>query len=150
MLKQSILRIAPEAKVNVLCSSTLPWNVKDRDIDVYIKNFNRIPRERLNRIASACRSHQGNDPIYGTPVKKWILSGEIAERKNDKIQVTWKESQQQMLLMFEPEEVILGCDTVNLWLGRGATGPFTQQDDFQWVLDHFALCENGYAYRTAD
>ena len=150
MLKRSILRIAPEAKVNVLCSNTAPWQPKDLDINVYIKNFKRVPKERLNQIAAACRSHQGKDPLYGTPLKKWILSGEIAERRNDTIQVTWKETQQQMLLIFEPEEVTLGCDTVNLWMGRGATGPFTQQVDFQWVLDRFNMCENGYAYRTAD
>jgi hypothetical protein len=152
LLKRSILNIEPNAKVSVRVASNFftPKGTEVREIDVYIKNFNRIVAERLNRIAAACRSHQSKDPLYGTDMRRWLLAGEIAEQRDEDIQVTWRSDQQTQLLMFAPEEVSLGCDQVNLYMGRGTTGPFTGQSDFNWVLDRFTLCENGYAYRTAD
>ena len=151
-MKTAILNIEPNAKVSVRVASNFltPKGKEVREIDVYIKNFNRISVERLDRIAAACRSHQSMDPLYGTNMRRWLLAGEIAEQRNEDIQVTWRSDQQEQLLMFAPEEVSLGCDRVNLYMGRGTTGPFTGQVDFNWVLNRFALCENGYAYRTAD
>ena len=52
------------------------------------------------------------------------------------------------LMMFEPEEVVLGCEKVNLYIGRGTTGPFTEQTDFTWVMNNFELGLDGYAQRV--
>lgn len=151
LLKIAIQTIDPSAKVNVRVVSNY-FTTKGqevREIDVYLRNFHRIPLENLNRIAEACRSHQGMDPLYGTNLKRWLLAGEIAEQRGQDIKVMWRKDQQMQLLIFAPEEVTIGCEKVNLYIGRGTTGPFTEQSDFSWVTENFAVCDNGYAYRKA-
>jgi hypothetical protein len=151
LLKNAIIAIDPSAKVNVrVVSNYLTSKGQEvRAIDVFLRNFNRIPLANLNRIAEACRSHQGIDPLYGTNLGRWILAGEIAEQKDHEIKVMWRKDQQMQLLIFAPEKVTIGCERVNLYIGRGTTGPFTGQNDFSWVMENFTVCDNGYAYRKA-
>lgn len=151
LLKNAIMAIDPSAKVNVRVVSNYftPKGQEVREIDVYLRNFNRIPLDNLNRIAEACRSHQGMDPLYGTNLRRWLLAGEIAEQRDQEIKVMWRKDQQMQLLIFAPEEVTIGCERVNLYIGRGTTGPFTTQSDFSWIMENFAVCDNGYAYQKA-
>ncbi len=150
-LKASIKKICPYAQVSVLSVPNHPAMPVNRDIDVFIKNFNRIPVETMNKIAAACRSHQGIDEIYGVHIegqnRRWLLSGEVAQKINGEIKVTWKKDQQMQLAMFVPEEVILECDRINLYIGKGTCGSFTQRDDFSWILENFGLDAGGYAFR---
>ena len=152
LLKAAILNIEPYAKVSVRSVSNFftPKGKEVREIDVHIRNFNTLPAKTLDRIANACRSHQSMDPLYGTDMRRWILAGEIAEQRGQEIEVIWRKDHQAQLLMFAPEEVSLGCDRVNLYMGRGTTGPFTSESNFTWVLDKFHSDENGYAIRVAD
>ena len=152
LLKAAILKIEPYAKVSVRCVSNF-FTTKGkevREIDVHIRNFHTLPAKTLDRIANACRSHQSMDPLYGDEMRRWLLAGEIAEQRGHEIEVTWRNDQQQQLLMFAPEEVSLGCDRVNLYMGRGTTGPFTNESNFKWVLDRFVPDEHGYAIRVAN
>jgi|MDTC01.3.fsa_nt_gb hypothetical protein len=152
MLKAAILCIAPDANVSVRMANTFFTRKfqEVKQIDVYIKNFDRMPVETINRIALACRTHEGTDHLYGTRLRRWILSGEIAYMNGVKgLKVPWRKSQQEQLLMYEPEEITLGCEKVNLYIGRGTTGPFTDQVDFTWIKENFAICDDGYAMRLS-
>lgn len=149
MLKLAIKAIDPHAKVSVRVSNTEYRRMQEvKIIDVFLMNFNRIPVDTLNKIAKACRAHEGTDLLYGEPLRRFLLSGEIAYLDGAFLKVPWRDSQQQQLMMFDPEEVTLGCERVNLYLGRGTTGPFTHDSDFTWIKENFRLCENGYAERV--
>ena len=149
MLKLAIKAIDPHAKASVRVSNT-EWRKfqEIKIIDVFLKNFDKIPVETLNKIAKACRAHEGTDQLYGEPLRRFLLSGEIAYMDGAFLKVPWRDAQQQQLMMFEPEEVALGCERVNLYLGRGTTGPFTHDGDFTWIKKNFRLDENGYAERV--
>jgi len=150
MLKAAILSIAPDAKVSVRIANTYftRKNQEVKQVDVFVRNFDRIPVETLNRIAQACRAHQGSDILCGTPLRRWILAGELAQMDGVKgLKVPWRGSQQRQLVMYEPEEVIVGCEQVNLYIGRGTTGSFTLQNDFSYIVENYAMCDDGYAMK---
>lgn len=149
MLKAAIKSIEPYANVSVRVTNTYFEKMKEmKDIDVFIKNFDKVSIDSMNRIAKACRAHQGMDLLYDEPVRRFILSGEVAYRDGPFLKVPWRDCQQQQLMMFEPEEVRLGCERVNLYIGRGTTGSFTQDTDFTWIKENFVLGPDGYAERV--
>jgi len=151
LLKKAIQAISASANVSVRKGKTsyMKQTQEVKEIDVFVKNYHRLAIDEMNRIAKACRAHEGMDHLYGTPVRRFLLSGEIAYRDGANLKVPWRKDQQNQLMMFEPEEVVLGCERVNLYIGRGTTGPFTEQTDFTWVMNNFELGLDGYAERTA-
>lgn len=148
LLKKVIRTISIHADVSVRKGKTDYGRYKEvKQIDVFVKNFHRLSVVEMNRIASACRAHVGVDDLYGTPLRRFILSGEIAYRDGVNLIVPWRKEQQNQLIIFEPEEVVLGCERVNLYIGRGTTGSFTYEKDFTWVMENFTLGLDGYAER---
>ena len=150
LLKKAIQAISTHADVSVRKGKVAYVRmVKEvKEIDVFVKNFHRLSVLEMDRIASACRAHVGVDELYGTPLRRFMLSGEIAYRDGANLVVPWRKEQQNQLMIFEPEEVVLGCERVNLYIGRGTTGSFTYEKDFTWVMENFELGLDGYAERA--
>ncbi len=150
LLKKAIQAISVNANVSVRKGKVdyIKLTKEVKEIDVFVKNYNRLTVDEMNRIAKACRAHVGVDQLYGTPLRRFILSGEVAYRDGANLIVPWRKEQQNQLMTFEPEEVVLGCEKVNLYIGRGTTGPFTEQADFTWVMNNFELGLDGYAQRV--
>ena len=99
MLKLAIKAIDPHAKVSVRVSNPEWRRMQEvKIIDVFLMNFNRIPVETLNKIAKACRAHEGTDLLYGEPLRRFLLSGEIAYLDGAFLKVPWRDSQQQQLI----------------------------------------------------
>tara|TARA_B100000085_G_C18561729_1_gene519870 strand:+ start:4561 stop:5088 length:528 start_codon:yes stop_codon:yes gene_type:complete len=155
MLKKAILEAVPFANVSVRIARDESFSSKKRgpldrrDIDVQVKNWRGVGNAGLSKIALICRTHEGIDGFDHRPLRRWIKGGEVAIANGslENIEVPWKKGIQVSLFPDQPSEVRLLVDKVNLWIGHGSTGPFTDQTDFTWILENYATDEEGYASR---